>query len=567
MLFPPPPSHGRLVDGSASFSTNIHSAQSANIGAIPWTAKRGRARSEYLLNEGPATRAPCEGLRPDGARSPRGPGRLDGGRGLGYPSGVRGAGGMRANSLHRCFHALSAALAGLVVAATAAGTTQLPGDHGPSSGDADSAYTLKPGYIATPDFPHMERAKPARPQARQFNDRLPNFTFATIGDSHVRLKGPPDQRFLKALDVAGDLLANYVSDINNSIPPVDFAVHLGDITDLGFPEEFARCRAILDSLIPPLYPLVGNHDNFQSDAKLGWKTFAGRDSTNYSFDHKGLHFVMIDCTLDPYAPPYVDCDSTVRSWVARDLARNSGEPTILFSHFNMWERPWNAMFDTTLHYAEYRGMPELREVLEAAGNVIAVINGHVHANRVEEHNGIYYIDVGATLVGPPSLRYFQVYPDRIVVTYSYISREPLFDYVTSLCPQCAACFDPGAVCSFIDGEAGQRAFTMPLPSFAGVPLTPAPAAEPVSFGLALRYDGAGRVRAVVSSQTSGTVDLAVHDVLGRRVDRRSFYKGDGDLEINLAAELAGTRNLPAGVYFLRASFQGSARTQKMILIP
>lgn len=472
---------------------------------------------------------------------------------------------MKTDSPHRCFHTLQAALA---VAAAVLVLAALAGSAEPSgSGAADSAYGPGAAGLRTSDSPGPEHARPARPRPGLFHDRLPNFTFATIGDSHVRTQGPPDLRYLKALDVAGDLLANYVEDINAHIPPVDFAVHLGDITDLGLPEEFAECGAILDSLAPPLYPVVGNHDNFQSDAKLGWKTLAARDSTSYSFDHKGLHFIVIDCTLDPYAPPYVDCDSTVRSWVARDLARSGGEPTIVFSHFNMWERPWNAMFDTTLHYAEYRGMPELREILEAAGNVIAVVNGHVHANRVEEHSGIHYIDVGATLVGPPSVRYFQVYPDRIEVSFAYVSRDSLLEYVTSLCPECTACFDRDSVCSFIDGEANQREFTIPLRSFAGVPSVTTVAAEPIRLALALRSDGAGRVRAVVSSEAAGAVDLAVHDVLGRRIDRRSFYKGAGDLEIDLAADLAGTRSLPAGVYFLRASLQGSARTQKMVLIP
>ncbi|MFZ1945973.1 MAG: metallophosphoesterase [bacterium] len=473
---------------------------------------------------------------------------------------------MKPSRTRRYFHALPAAIAAaLLLAATAASTTSPEGTA--PAGDADSAYGRGRTGLPVLDSSPRQSARPTPPRRRQFDDRLPNFAFATIGDSHIRTEGPPDLRYLKALDVSGDLLANYVEDINAHIPPVDFAVHLGDITDLGLAEEFAVCRAILDSLAPPLYPVVGNHDNFQSDAKLGWRTFAGRDSTNYSFDHKGLHFVVIDCTLDPYAPPYVDCDSTVRSWVARDLARNGGEPTILFSHFNMWERQWNAMFDTTLHYAEYRGMPELRQTLEAAGNVIAVVNGHVHANRVEEHNGIYYLDVGATLVGPPSVRYFHVYPDRIEVRSAYISRASLFDYVTSLCAQCAACFSRDSVCSFIDGDAGQREFTIPLRSFAGVPAATAATAGPIRLGLALRYDGAGRVRAVVSSEAPGAVDLALHDVLGRRIDRRSFYKGAGDLEIDLAADLAGTRGLPGGIYFLRASLQGTARTQKIVLIP
>jgi predicted phosphodiesterase len=239
-------------------------------------------------------------------------------------------------------------------------------------------------------------------------------------------------------------------------------VHLGDVTDKGKKDEFQLAQKVLDSLDCPLYPLVGNHDNFQSDDKRGWKDFARLDSTRYAFDFLGIHFIVIDCTENPYAPGGVNCDSVQREWVARDLARNRDKQTILFSHYNMWERFWNSQFDTTHHYAEYKGMREMRRVLEKAGNVVAVINGHVHANRVEEHNGIYYIDVGATLVGRPSIRYFYVYPDRIEVTYAYISDGDLRDYVAKLGEQCSNCFSPKEVTDYADGSVADKEFRIPL---------------------------------------------------------------------------------------------------------
>jgi alkaline phosphatase len=288
----------------------------------------------------------------------------------------------------------------------------------------------------------------------------PLFVFATIGDSHISLAKADIYKYMEALSISRQLLACYVRDINAYVPPVDFAVQLGDLTHTGQRGQFEAARSILDSLECPAYLVVGNHDNMQSDNKQGWKDLAGMDSTSYTFDWLGFHFVVIDCTGNPYPGQGINCDSVLRHWVAADLAANHDKPTFVLSHYNMWERSWAATFDTTGGYREYRGMCQLRQTLEDAGNVLAVINGHVHANRVEVHNGIYYVDTGATLVGPPSIRYFHVFPDSVVVTSAYISGAELFDHVVSLCPRCTQCFDPLRVCDFIDGSPSDKEFTI-----------------------------------------------------------------------------------------------------------
>jgi len=421
-----------------------------------------------------------------------------------------------------------------------------------------------------PAAPYATATPAARPPAsKKIGDKPHLFSFAVIGDSHIRFDGGQDARYLKDMANAPALLGTYALDINAHTPPVDFAVHLGDLTDLGRPEEFSTASQALSGLACHLYAVMGNHDNFQSDHKQGWLRFAGVASPNYTFDVQGFHFIVIDCTLDPYAPPYVDCGPALRAWVAADLAANRGRPTIVFSHFNMWERPWNPMFDTTLVYAEYRGMPELRQILEASGSVVAVINGHVHANRVENHNGIYYVDVGATLVGPPSVRYFCVYPDRIEATSAYVSNQDLFDRVTALCPSCSNCFNPNEVCAFIDGRPEDRQFVIPVGSCAGVAWLPWPpgADAGASLDLAVTRDETGRIKAVISSDLDGLVEVSLVDVLGRRLGRCTLWKDGRELEADLSAALPVAERLPAGIYFLRVAVRGAAATSKLVLIP
>jgi 3',5'-cyclic-AMP phosphodiesterase len=334
-----------------------------------------------------------------------------------------------------------------------------------------SSWALIAGSCqATPHGMPTQGAIVSGPSARQVSDapgsaaeETPLFVFATIADSHITIGGTADHSYMKACDKSADLLRVYVRDINAHVPRVDFVVHLGDVSDRGRKDEFELARKILDSLNCHLFPLVGNHDNFQSDRKLGWKNFARLDSTHYAFDYAGLRFVAIDCTENPYvAGAGVVCSDSMREWVAADLARHRDRRSIILSHYNMWERPWNAQFDTTAHYAEYKGMKALRQTLERAGNVVAVINGHVHVNRVEIHDGIYYVDVGATLVGRPSIRYFSVFRDRIEVTFAYISDCKLLDYVASLGKECLTCTVRSHFADFVDGSVSDKQFVIPL---------------------------------------------------------------------------------------------------------
>lgn len=403
-----------------------------------------------------------------------------------------------------------------------------------------------------------DAAAAGRPERQE--DHL--FAFAVIADSHIGIATSDDNRYIKAQSISRPLLANFVRDINNHIPPVDFAVHLGDITEFGTVQDFNWASIVLDSLECPLYPVVGNHDNFQGDYKQNFLEFSGLDSTHYAFEYQGINFIAIDCTLPRYLPPYVHCDYVVRTRTARDLASKPDMPAIILSHYNLWERYWNAEFDTTKSYAEYEGVQWLRDVLEDAGNVVAVINGHVHANRVEVHNGIYYIDVNATLVGRPSIRYFYVYVDRIEVDYEYISEQTLFDHVQGLCPWCLSCFNPDSVCAFVDGSEEDKRFTMYYErQSAGVE----PRA-PVAFELDIMRDGRGRLMASVTSEHRGVLDLSLYDVRGRCVDECRLYKGSERVTVDLGRELPALEGLPAGIYFISAALGGGVRNSKVPIL-
>jgi hypothetical protein len=136
----------------------------------------------------------------------------------------------------------------------------------------------------------------------------------------------------------------------------------------------------------------------------------------------------------------------------------------------MLPKTWNAKFMYgSGGYGDHVGISEIRDVLERVGNVVAVINGHVHANRYTIHNNIPHIDVSATLVGPPTVRYFEVYEDRVKVYAENLSNT-LYPYVDfharaeNLCLRCNYCTDRYGVCDFIDGGEVNKTFNFRLPS-------------------------------------------------------------------------------------------------------
>src|SRR6516225_6638082 len=110
----------------------------------------------------------------------------------------------------------------------------------------------------------------------------PPFTFAYISDTHLYTK-ELNERFVR-----GALKA--VEDVNALDPQPDFVLFGGDLAQLGKPVELELGRQILKGVKAPVKMMVGEHDWFL-DMGEKWRELFGPDS--YSFDHKGVHFVVL----------------------------------------------------------------------------------------------------------------------------------------------------------------------------------------------------------------------------------------------------------------------------------
>ena len=217
----------------------------------------------------------------------------------------------------------------------------------------------------------------------------PGFTFAYISDSHLYIK-KNNERFVRQLLRA-------VDDVNKLDPQPDFVFYGGDLAQLGRKEELDLGAQILKSVKAPLHMMVGEHDWFY-DMGHHWNELFGPE--NYSFDHKGVHFVVLMSVhekdfwtargmdpaermhtvagLDNAMQSAFEVGAPQREWLKKDLEKiPKSTPLIVFSHSPLYKlyRPWNFWTDDA---------EDVQSILQGFDRV-TVLHGHTHqvlTNRI-----------------------------------------------------------------------------------------------------------------------------------------------------------------------------------------
>ena len=208
------------------------------------------------------------------------------------------------------------------------------------------------------------------------------FTIAYISDSHLLARGK-EHRFAKALIKA-------VEDVNNLKPQPDFVLYGGDLAQLGLREELSLGKDIIAELKPKLYMMVGEHDWYFDMGEV-WKEFFGKPT--YSFDHKGVHFIVLNSVVvedywseakmtpmermlfmaqldNPKGRPFTVGEEQ-RKWLSDDLSAVSKDtPIVIFSHSPLYKyyKAWNFWTDDA----------EDVQKLLAPFKTVTVIHGHTH---------------------------------------------------------------------------------------------------------------------------------------------------------------------------------------------
>ena len=152
-----------------------------------------------------------------------------------------------------------------------------------------------------------------------------DFLFVQMTDSHWGFEGPPNPE-------ARNTLQRAVAAVNALERQPDFVVFTGDLTH-GTADDGERHRRMLEfkAIVAKLRVkdvrfLPGENDAGLDNGQM-YRTIFG--AGNYSFDHKGVHFVALDNVSDPNGL----IGDRQLEWLHADLARyDKSQPIVVFAH-------------------------------------------------------------------------------------------------------------------------------------------------------------------------------------------------------------------------------------------
>ncbi len=191
-----------------------------------------------------------------------------------------------------------------------------------------------------------------------------DFSFVQLTDIHWGYGNPkvnPDTR---------GTLTKALAAVNALEQKPDFVVFTGDLTQTTDDAKLRRQRLrefqeMSKSLNVPVRYFAGEHDASLDRGEAYLEVFGGQ--LHYTFDHKGIHFIVLDNTSDP-APILGDRQI---AWLKADLARQRpDQPIVVLTH-----RPLFAMLPQW-DWATRDGQQAIDLLLPFKN--VTVFYGHVH---------------------------------------------------------------------------------------------------------------------------------------------------------------------------------------------
>ena len=156
-------------------------------------------------------------------------------------------------------------------------------------------------------------------------DPADDFFFAQLSDTHWGFKGAPNPD-------AANTLREAVAAVNALPRDPDFVVFTGDLThttddDAERRRRMKEFRAIVSGLrVKRHYFMPGEHDASLDRGRAFEENFG---ATHYSFDHKGIHFAVLDNVSDPAAA----IGDAQLDWLRSDLKPVDPQaPIVVFTH-------------------------------------------------------------------------------------------------------------------------------------------------------------------------------------------------------------------------------------------
>lgn len=264
--------------------------------------------------------------------------------------------------------------------------------------------------------------------------RTASVRFAMTADIHSRIGSSHAEAQIGAFTaVMREWQPDFVVDLG------DFAIQMaeGQTTPELHDGQLENLKGNLDlfSELPcPSYLVLGNHDvgwlkggdeqltpadlyrgghGGEDITKAEHMATAGTPGRYYSFEVKGVHFVVLDgnnwrgatavAAGHDGVPGAYWIDDAQKAWLAADLAAHRGELKVVFCHQELHHTPvagssegGDVPFPAVGKEGSYidNGW-EVRELLAADGQVVACFSGHKHRSRRAVYGGVNYITLAA----------------------------------------------------------------------------------------------------------------------------------------------------------------------------
>ena len=171
-----------------------------------------------------------------------------------------------------------------------------------------------------------------------------------------------------------------------------FTVITGDISHTGSIQSYNLAKKYISkiqSLGGPVFPTVGNMDNREnfSNILLGKPSPQEEPPCYYSKTVEGLHVIAMD-SRTPGSNTGSFSENQL-DWLEEELREHQDEPAIIAFHEPIF-------FFGELGMFEKVDATRFKEIV-SDGNVLAVLNGHIHCTLFTVVDGVHYVQAGSPL--------------------------------------------------------------------------------------------------------------------------------------------------------------------------
>ena len=207
-------------------------------------------------------------------------------------------------------------------------------------------------------------------------------TFIHLTDLHVGNPAVPDDHLFSDTTTT---LSRILAEVKTLVPQPKFIVASGDLTNRGDEGSYENLRSLIaaSGLDMPVLFALGNHDRRDGF----YPAMLGRtDNIDAPYDHAqvidGIHVIVLDSSVPSkiggsFEPGQLD-------WLKTELEAHADLPKLLVMHH---APALDANPDMEWESLSIADTEALRQAVEGK-NVIGILSGHIHFDRVSNWFGI-----------------------------------------------------------------------------------------------------------------------------------------------------------------------------------